>query len=63
MASDNHYDVAILGGGPGGMSAARQVARRGATACVIESGCVGGTCLNVGCMPTKAMLAASGLRY
>ena len=61
MANDDPYDVAILGAGPGGLAAARQVARRGGTACVVESGPVGGTCLNVGCMPTKAMLAASGL--
>jgi len=61
MTGDDLYDVAILGAGPGGMSAAMQVARRGGTACVIESGPAGGTCLNVGCMPTKAMLAASGL--
>jgi dihydrolipoamide dehydrogenase len=62
MTSDDLYDVAILGGGPGGMAAAMQVARRGRTACLIESGRLGGTCLNVGCMPTKAMLAASALR-
>jgi len=61
MPSDDLYDVAILGSGPGGISAAMQVAKRGGTACVIESGDPGGTCLNVGCMPTKAMLAASGL--
>ncbi|MBL7221655.1 MAG: dihydrolipoyl dehydrogenase [Phycisphaerae bacterium] len=61
MTGDDLYDVAILGAGPGGLSAAMQVARRGGAACVIESGHAGGTCLNVGCMPTKAMLAASGL--
>jgi len=61
MPSDDLYDVAILGGGPGGISAAMQVARRGGTVCLVESGPAGGTCLNVGCMPTKAMLAASGL--
>jgi len=62
MTNDDLYDVAILGAGPGGMAAALQVAKRGGTACVVESGRAGGTCLNVGCMPTKAMLAGSGLR-
>jgi len=61
MTSGDLYDVAILGAGPGGMAAALQVARRGRTACVVESGHAGGTCLNVGCMPTKAMLAGSGV--
>ena len=54
------YDVAALGGGPGGNAAALAVKRRGGTACVVEQAYLGGNCLNVGCMPTKAMLAASG---
>ena len=61
MPSDDLHDACVLGAGPGGISAAMQVARRGGTSCVIESGPAGGVCLNVGCMPTKAMLAASGL--
>jgi len=52
------YDVAVLGGGPGGYVAAIRAARRGAKACCIEAGLLGGTCLNVGCIPTKAMLHA-----
>ncbi len=54
------YDVAVLGGGPGGNAAALAVKRGGGTACVVERAHLGGNCLNVGCMPTKAMLAASG---
>jgi len=61
MTADYPYDAAILGAGPGGISAAMRVARRGGTACIIESGHAGGACLNVGCIPTKAMLAGSGL--
>jgi len=61
MTEPDIYDVAILGGGPGGTAAAGQVARRGRTACLIEAGRLGGVCLHVGCIPTKAMLAASGL--
>ncbi len=57
------YDVAILGGGPGGYTAALRAALRGASACIIEAGELGGTCLNVGCIPTKAMLHASELAF
>ena len=53
------YDVAILGSGPGGYVAALRAALRGARTCVIEKGDLGGVCLNVGCIPTKAMLYGS----
>ncbi|MBE3099781.1 MAG: dihydrolipoyl dehydrogenase [Planctomycetes bacterium] len=52
------YDVAVLGAGPGGYVAAIRAAKRGAKTCVIEADKVGGVCLNVGCIPTKAMLHA-----
>ena len=55
------YDVAVLGSGPGGYVAALRAALRGAKVCCIEQGAVGGTCLNVGCIPTKTMLHASEL--
>jgi len=55
------YDVAVLGSGPGGYAAALRAAMRGANVCCIEAGALGGTCLNVGCIPTKAMLHASEL--
>jgi dihydrolipoamide dehydrogenase len=55
------YDVAVLGGGPGGYEAAVRAARRGAKVCCIERGQLGGVCLNIGCIPTKAMLHASEL--
>jgi dihydrolipoamide dehydrogenase len=57
------YDTVVLGAGPGGGAAAQQVAMHGGTACLIEHNRIGGTCVNVGCMPTKAMLAASGLYH
>ena len=57
----NTCDVAVLGGGPGGYVAALQAAQRGARTCLIEMGKLGGVCLNVGCIPTKAMLHASDI--
>ncbi len=50
--------IAILGSGPGGYVAAIKAAQLGADVTLIESGEVGGTCLNVGCIPTKALLAS-----
>ncbi len=48
-------DIIIIGGGPGGYVAAIRGARLGANVCLIEMDRVGGTCLNRGCIPTKAL--------
>ncbi len=50
------YDVAILGGGPGGYVAAIRAGQLGLKTVLIEKYKVGGTCLHVGCIPTKALL-------
>ena len=50
------YDVAIMGGGPGGYVAAIRAAQLGLKAAVIEQDRVGGVCLNWGCIPSKALL-------
>ena len=55
------YDIAILGGGPGGYPAAIRGAQLGAKIALIEKDVVGGTCLNRGCIPTKAMLASTSV--
>jgi len=55
------YDLAILGGGPGGYVAAIRAAQLGLKTCLVEKGLVGGTCLNRGCIPTKALLHAADL--
>lgn len=54
------YDLAVIGSGPGGYVAALRAAMRGAKTCCIEKDKLGGSCLNVGCIPTKAMLYTSG---
>jgi dihydrolipoamide dehydrogenase len=63
MTDKSEYDIVVLGAGPGGYVAALRAAQRGARVCLIEAGPVGGTCLNVGCIPTKAMLHASELAW
>jgi dihydrolipoamide dehydrogenase len=52
-------DIAILGGGPGGYVAVLRAAQLGAQVVLIEEDKVGGVCLNVGCIPTKALLRSA----
>ena len=47
------FDIAVLGTGPGGYVAALKGAQMGASVAAIEKGHLGGTCLNVGCIPSK----------
>ncbi|MHA6523993.1 dihydrolipoyl dehydrogenase [Tessaracoccus sp. G1721] len=53
------FDVIILGGGPGGYIAAERLGHAGKKVLLIEADSLGGTCLNVGCIPTKALLNAA----
>ena len=53
--------IVVIGGGPGGYVAAIKAAMLGAEVTVIEKKKVGGTCLNAGCIPTKALLASSSM--
>lgn len=55
------YDVIVIGGGPGGYVAAIRAAQLGAKVALIEKDKVGGTCLNRGCIPTKAIIACTSL--
>ena len=50
------YDLIVIGGGPGGYSAALAAAKAGKKVCLFEKENLGGTCLNVGCIPTKYIL-------
>ena len=53
------YDIAILGGGPGGYVAALHAGAKGARVALVERDRVGGTCVTVGCIPSKALLDSS----
>lgn len=54
------YDVIVIGGGPGGYSSAIAAAKEGKSVLLCEGGSIGGTCLNVGCIPTKYLLDKAG---
>ena len=59
--SDQAFDLICLGGGSGGLACAQRAAEFGAKVAVIESGRLGGTCVNVGCVPKKVMWNASNI--
>lgn len=53
---EDNYNVVVIGGGPAGYVAAIKAAQLGARVAIVEKGAFGGTCLNVGCIPTKTYL-------
>ena len=56
------YDLAIIGSGGAAFAAAITARDAGTSVVMIERGTVGGTCVNTGCVPSKALLAAAGAR-
>ncbi len=56
-----HFDYLVIGGGSGGIASARRAAAHGAKTAIIESGAIGGTCVNVGCVPKKVMWNAASI--
>jgi len=56
---DFEFDLLVLGGGSGGIATARRAAQHGARVALVESGRLGGTCVNVGCVPKKLMWHAA----
>jgi glutathione reductase (NADPH) len=58
-----HYDLLVIGGGSGGLAHAQRAAEYGARAAAIEAGPLGGTCVNVGCVPKKVMWYAAETRH
>jgi len=63
MSSDYDYDLVAIGGGSGGLSVAERAAVYGKKCAVVESGKIGGTCVNVGCVPKKIMWAGANLSH
>lgn len=60
---ENIYDIAVIGGGPGGYVAAIKAAQLGMKTCLIERDKAGGTCLHRGCIPTKSLLYSAHLYH
>ncbi|MBX9743615.1 MAG: FAD-dependent oxidoreductase, partial [Chlamydiales bacterium] len=56
MTIRKNCDIAVIGAGPGGYVAAIRAAQLGKSVALIDKGFLGGTCLNVGCIPTKTLL-------
>ena len=61
--TEGHFDFLAIGGGSGGIAAAVRAASYGARAAVVEPGRLGGTCVNVGCVPKKLMWYAASLGH
>ena len=59
----NRYFLAIIGGGPAGYTAAEKASKAGKDVVLFEQNAVGGTCLNVGCIPTKSLLYGAKQYY
>jgi dihydrolipoamide dehydrogenase len=57
--SEQNFDLVVLGGGSGGYAAALRASELGLSVGLIEKNKLGGTCLHVGCIPTKALLHAA----
>jgi len=58
---ENHFDLIAIGGGSGGLAVAEKAAEHGKRVAIIESSKLGGTCVNVGCVPKKIMWYAANL--
>lgn len=63
MVEQKTYDIAIIGAGPGGYVAAIKAAQLGKSVALIEKEFLGGTCLNVGCIPSKALLSRAAILH
>ena len=55
----SEFDVVVIGAGPGGYVAAIRASQLGQSVAIVEKEYMGGVCLNVGCIPTKALLRSA----
>src|ERR1700676_1770565 len=60
---ENSFDLIVIGAGPGGYTAAIRAAQLGMKTACVEREFLGGTCLNIGCIPSKALLDSSHRLY
>src|SRR6516162_8237658 len=63
MTTSKHYDAIVIGSGQGGNPLSMALARANLRTALIERSHVGGTCVNVGCTPTKTMVASARVAY
>jgi len=63
MSEQESFDLVVIGGGSGGLAAAQRAAEYGARVAVVEAGRLGGTCVNVGCVPKKIMWNAASAAH
>jgi len=63
MSNDNKLHIAVIGSGGAAMAAALKAAERGAQVTLIERGTIGGTCVNIGCVPSKILIRAAQIAH
>lgn len=63
MSDHREFDLFVIGGGSGGLAVAQRAAEYGARAAIAEHGALGGTCVNVGCVPKKLMWHAAEMAH
>ena len=63
MQTVERFEYVFLGGGKGGKSLATELAKAGKRVAVIERGMIGGSCINVACIPTKALIRSARVAH
>ncbi len=63
MSTIETYEYVFLGGGKGGKSLAMELARAGKRVAVVEEGMIGGSCINVACIPSKALIQSARIMH